>query len=159
MKISIEVGEKHIDLVCNAFTPILFKQIFRRDFMVEFSNTSEKASNIVNKARELAKLQKDLEEEKVTKEEYLAKFQKLEISTEGMEAINSKVELISMLTFVMNKQSEETDIKKLYQLSELDYFGFLSQFEKGELTSPEITNKVIALWKGDSKPLVEAKNV
>jgi hypothetical protein len=109
--------------------------------------------------KELTKLQNDLAEEKVTKEEYLAEFQKLNISTEGMEAVNRKVELISMLTFVMNKQSEETDIKKLYQLSELDYFGFLSQFEKGELTSPEVTNKVIALWKGDSKPLVEAKNV
>lgn len=159
MKTSIEVGEKHIDLVCNAFTPILFKQIFRRDFMVEFSNTSDKASDIVNKVKELTKLQSDLAEEKISKEEYLAKFHKLNISSEGMEAVNRKVELISMLTFIMNKQSEETDIKKLYQLNELDYYAFLSQFEKGDLNSAPVTSKVIAIWKGDSKPLVEAKNV
>ena len=63
MKTTLAVGEKHIDLVCNAFTPILFKQIFRRDFMVEFSKTSDKASDLVNKAKELQALQNDLEAE------------------------------------------------------------------------------------------------
>lgn len=158
MKATIAVGEKHIDLVCNAFTPILFKQIFRRDFMVEFSNTSDKASDLISKAKELSQLQKDFDDKKVTREEYLKRFSALDISSEGMGTLNDRVELISMLTFVMNKQSQETDIKKLYQLNNLDYYAFLSDFEKGDLTSSNVTNTVIALWKGDSKPLVEAKN-
>lgn len=158
MKTTLAVGEKHIDLVCNAFTPILFKQIFRRDFMVEFSKTSDKASDLVNKAKELQALQNDLEAEKITKEEYLNRYSAMNISTEGMEAITERTELLSMLAFVMNKQSEETDIKKLYQLNDMDYFQFLSGFEKGDLTSPKVTNHLIAIWKGDSKALNEAKN-
>ena len=83
----------------------------------------------------------------------------MNIDTDGVEAVDKKVELVSMLAFVMYKQSQETDIKKLYQLNELDYFEFLSLFEKEELRSSYVMNHIIAIWKGDSKALTEAKNV
>lgn len=158
MKTTLTIGEKSLNLVCNAFTPILFKQIFRRDFMVEFSKNSEKATELISRANELSKLQEDMKAGKVSKEEYLSKYSTLNIDADGLEAVDKKVELVSMLAFVMYKQSQETDIKKLYQLNELDYFEFLSLFEKEELRSSYVMNHVIAVWKGDSKALTEAKN-
>lgn len=158
MKTTLIVGDKSLDIVCNAFTPILFKQVFRRDFLIEFSNMSEKASDLVKKASTLSSLQDELDNGKITKEEYLEKYSALNISNDGIEAVSNRTELITMLLFIMNKQSEESDPKKLYQLTELDFFCFLSQFEKNDLNKAEVINKVIAVWKGDSKSVIESKN-
>lgn len=158
MKTTLFVGDKSLDIVCNAFTPILFKQVFRRDFLIEFSNMSEKASDLVKKASTLSSLQEELDNGKITKEEYLEKYSALNISNDGIEAVSNRTELITMLLFIMNKQSEESDPKKLYQLTELDFFCFLSQFEKNDLNKAEVINKVIAVWKGDSKSVIESKN-
>lgn len=158
MKTTLIVGDKSLDIVCNAFTPILFKQVFRRDFLIEFSNMSEKASDLVKKASTLSSLQEELDNGKITKEEYLEKYSALNISNDGIEAVSNRTELITMLLFIMNKQSEESDPKKLYQLTELDFFCFLSQFEKNDLNKAEVINKVIAVWKGDSKSVIESKN-
>lgn len=158
MKTTINVGDKSLNVVCNAFTPILFKQVFRRDFLIEFGNMTDKASDLVKKASVLSGLQKDLDNGKITKEEYLEKYSALNISNEGIEAVSNRTELVTMLLFIMYKQSQETDPKKLYQLTELDFFGFLSQFEKNELNNAEVINHVIAVWKGDSKALIESKN-
>lgn len=158
MKTTLFVGDKSLDIVCNGFTPILFKQVFRRDFLIEFSNMSEKASDLVKKASTLSSLQEELDNGKITKEEYLEKYSALNISNDGIEAVSNRTELITMLLFIMNKQSEESDPKKLYQLTELDFFCFLSQFEKNDLNKVEVINKVIAVWKGDSKSVIESKN-
>lgn len=158
MKTTLFVGDKSLDVVCNAFTPILFKQVFRRDFLIEFSNMSDKASDLVKKAKMLSDLQNSLDKNEITKDEYLEKYSALNVSNEGIEAISNRTELVTMLLFIMNKQSEESDPKKLYQLNELDFYGFLSQFEKNDLNKAEVINKVIAVWKGDSKPLIDSKN-
>ena len=158
MKTTLSVGDKSINVVCNAFTPILFRQIFKRDFLVEFSSMSDKATELIKKSQDLAKLQKDLEDKAITQEEYLKRFTDLDISSESIESMNNRSELASMLLFVMNKQSEEEEPMKLYKLSEVDYFSFLCQFEKGELNTASVIGQVLAVWKNDSKALVESKN-
>lgn len=158
MKAVINVGDKTIEAVCNAFTPILFRQIFKRDFLVEFSTMSDKATELIRKSQELSKLQESLEQKTITQDEYLKRFTELDISSESIESMNSRAELASMLLFTMNKQSEESDPMKLYKLSEGDYFSFLCQFEKGELNTASVIGQVLAVWKNDSRTLVASKN-
>lgn len=35
MKGTVKIGNKNVDMVANALTPVLYKKIFRKDFLVE----------------------------------------------------------------------------------------------------------------------------
>ena len=59
----------------------------------------------------------------------------------------------------MAKQAEIEEASKLIQLTSLDYYNFLSQFDKNDLRSAAVINELIAFWQGNTVSKVEAKNI
>ena len=155
MKTTINVGSKSLELANNAFTPILYRQIFKKDFFSMISRNKE----VVAKALKVQALKAELDGEKITKEEYLQKFADVGFDPEDYSIIDEKADLMSELAFIMAKQAEIAEASKLIQLTSLDYYDFLSQFDKNDLRSAAVINELIAFWQGNTVSKVEAKNI
>lgn len=158
MKTTITVGKQTLEVVCNGATPILFRDIFHRDFIAEFGNYNEKIQDMASKAKDITNLQKDLEEKKITQEQYLERYKVFNMSAEELETINDRNELLQRLAFVMNLQATEDDMNKLVNTNPIKYYEFLSKFERNDLTSNAFTRQITALWKGESDTSIESKN-
>lgn len=159
MKTTINVGSKTLELANNAFTPILYRQIFKKDFLSLFASMISRNKEVVAKALKVQALKAELDGEKITKEEYLQKFADVGFDPEDYSIIDEKADLMSELAFVMAKQAEIEEASKLIQLTSLDYYNFLSQFDKNDLRSAAVINELIAFWQGNTVSKVEAKNI
>lgn len=159
MKTTINVGSKTLELANNAFTPILYRQIFKKDFLSLFASMLSRNKEVVAKALKVQALKAELDGEKITKEEYLQKFADVGFDPEDYSIIDEKADLMSELAFVMAKQAEIEEASKLIQLTSLDYYNFLSQFDKNDLRSAAVINELIAFWQGNTVSKVEAKNI
>lgn len=159
MKTTINVGSKSLELANNAFTPILYRQIFKKDFLSLFASMISRNKEVVAKALKVQALKAELDGEKITKEEYLQKFADVGFDPEDYSIIDEKADLMSELAFIMAKQAEIAEASKLIQLTSLDYYDFLSQFDKNDLRSAAVINELIAFWQGNTVSKVEAKNI
>lgn len=159
MKTTINVGSKTLELANNAFTPILYRQIFKKDFLSLFASMISRNKEVVAKALKVQALKAELDGEKITKEEYLQKFADVGFDPEDYSIIDEKADLMSELAFIMAKQAEIAEASKLIQLTSLDYYDFLSQFDKNDLRSAAVINELIAFWQGNTVSKVEAKNI
>lgn len=159
MKTTINVGSKTLELANNAFTPILYRQIFKKDFLSLFASMISRNKEVVAKALKVQALKAELDGEKITKEEYLQKFADVGFDPEDYSIIDEKADLMSELAFIMAKQAEIAEASKLIQLTLLDYYDFLSQFDKNDLRSAAVINELIAFWQGNTVSKVEAKNI
>lgn len=159
MKTTINIGSKTLELANNAFTPILYRQIFKKDFLSLFASMLSRNKEVVAKALKVQTLKAELDGEKITKEEYLQKFADVGFDPEDYSIIDEKADLMSELAFVMAKQAEIEEASKLIQLTSLDYYNFLSQFDKNDLRSAAVINELIAFWQGNTVSKVEAKNI
>lgn len=159
MKTTINVGSKTLELANNAFTPILYRQIFKKDFLSLFASMISRNKEVVAKALKVQALKAELDGEKITKEEYLQKFADVGFDPEDYSIIDEKADLMSELAFIMAKQAEIAESSKLIQLTSLDYYDFLSQFDKNDLRSAAVINELIAFWQGNTVSKVEAKNI
>lgn len=159
MKTTINVGSKTLELANNAFTPILYRQIFKKDFLALFASMISRNKEVVAKALKVQALKAELDGEKITKEEYLQKFADVGFDPEDYSIIDEKADLMSELAFIMAKQAEIAEASKLIQLTSLDYYDFLSQFDKNDLRSAAVINELIAFWQGNTVSKVEAKNI
>lgn len=159
MKTTINVGSKTLELANNAFTPILYRQIFKKDFLSLFASMLSRNKEVVAKALKVQTLKAELDGEKITKEEYLQKFADVGFDPEDYSIIDEKADLMSELAFVMAKQAEIEEASKLIQLTSLDYYNFLSQFDKNDLRSAAVINELIAFWQGNTVSKVKAKNI
>jgi len=158
MRTTLSVGEQTLDVVCNGLTPILFKHIFHRDFIVEFGNFNERTHDLASKAKDLVALQTDLDSKKITQEEYLEKYKALNITNEELSSLNDRTELLSELAFIMNLQATESDTNKLFNTNIVKFYEFIAKFERNELTSAAVSRQVMAIWKGESATTISSKN-
>ena len=158
MKTTITVGEQTLDVVCNGLTPILFKHIFHRDFIVEFGNFNDRTQELASKAKDLVALQSDLDGGKLSQEEYLERYKAFNISTDELSVLNDRTELLTQLAFVMNLQATESDTNKLFNTNVVKFYEFLSKFERTELTSSAVSRQVMAIWKGETATTIKSKN-
>lgn len=158
MKTTITVGEQTLDVVCNGLTPILFKHIFHRDFIAEFGNFNDKMQELASKSKELNDLQNDLNEGKLSQEEYLERYKVLNVSTDELSVLNDRTELLTQLAFVMNLQATESDTNKLFNTNVVKFYEFLSMFERKDLTSVQFSRQVTTIWKGESTTTIKSKN-
>lgn len=158
MKTTITVGEQTLDVVCNGLTPILFKHIFHRDFIAEFGNFNDKMQELASKSKELNDLQNDLNEGKLSQEEYLERYKAFNISTDELSVLNDRTELLTQLAFVMNLQATESDTNKLFNTNVVKFYEFLSMFERKDLTSVQFSRQVTTIWKGESTTTIKSKN-
>lgn len=159
MKTTINVGSKTLELANNAFTPILYRQIFKKDFLALFSSMITKNKDVINKALKLQSVKAEFDEKKITREEFLQKYSEIGFDSGNLSIVDERADLMSEIAFVMAKQAEIEEASKLIQLTSLDYYNFLSQFDKNDLRSAAVINELIAFWQGNTVSKVEAKNI
>lgn len=159
MKTTINVGSKTLELANNAFTPILYRQIFKKDFLALFSSMITKNKDVINKALRLQSVKAEFDEKKITREEFLQKYSEIGFDSGDLSIVDERADLMSEIAFVMAKQAEIEEASKLIQLTSLDYYNFLSQFDKNDLRSAAVINELIAFWQGNTVSKVEAKNI
>lgn len=159
MKTTINVGSKTLELANNAFTPILYRQIFKKDFLALFSSMITKNKDVINKALKLQAVKAEFDEKKITREEFLQKYSEIGFDSGDLAIVDERADLMSEIAFVMAKQAEIEEASKLIQLTSLDYYNFLSQFDKNDLRSAAVINELIAFWQGNTVSKVEAKNI
>ena len=130
MKGTITVKDKTIDLVSNALTPILYRQIFHKDFLREISEFKK----LKGKKRE-------------------------DYTEEDLEIITSRYETFSRLAFVMAKQAEIKETARLVNLGINNYYEWLMQFETNDMNDPHVMGDLLAIWSGNAGDShVEGKN-
>lgn len=159
MLTEIKVGEKTLKLANNALTPILYRQIFKKDFLALFSSMITKNRSVIDKALKLQAVKADFDEEKITKEEFLKKYSEIGFNTDELDIVNERADLMSEIAFIMSKQAEIEKAEKLVQLTLLDYYDFLSKFDINDLRSAPVVNQLIAIWQGNTASGVKAKNI
>lgn len=127
---SLIVDNKEIKCASNALTPILYRQIFKKDFLKELSGF-------------LALRGKKSED----------------YTEEDLDAITERSEAFTRLAFIMAKQAEIEKAAELVKLTEIDFFEWLSGFERKTFGEPEVLTDILRIWKGNSEDSqVEAKN-
>jgi len=127
---TIKIDEKEIQMASNAFTPILYRQIFKKDFIHEITS--------------LRKL--------------VGKTAKTMTNSEIGEA-SDKTELFIQLAFVMAKQAELKTPDKLLELNLMSYYEWLTEFEPGAFQNPDTMKQIINLWRGNSEDKdIDSKN-
>ena len=130
MKKDISVGGQVVPCVANAFTPILYRQIFHKDFMTEMTGLSKlKGKN------------------------------PSDYTDEDTALALERTQAFSRLAFTMKEQATNKTIKELVKLNEQDYYEWLSQYEPSTFDSVETITDILALWRGNSEDnKVIAKN-
>lgn len=158
MKTSIKVGNRTLELANNALTPVLYRQIFGEDFLLLFSQIMTRNRSVIDKALKLQSVKADFDSEKITREDFLAKVTDLGFTDEELGVVNERSELMSKLAFIMNKQAELSKVEKLLELSKVDYYKFLTDFDINELRSPEVVGALINFWNGNTESGIDSKN-
>lgn len=127
---NVKIDEKEIPMASNAFTPILYRQIFKVDFIHEITSLRKLAGKTA---------------ETLTDSE--------------LGQASDKTELFTQLAFIMAKQAELKLVDKLLEINRMSYYEWLSEFEPGAFKNPETMKQIINLWRGNAEDKhVEAKN-
>jgi hypothetical protein len=158
MKTTIDVNGKTLELANNAFTPILYRQIFHKDFLALFSTMISRNKEVISKARALTSVKAKLDNGEISKEEFIEKYSEIDFQESDLKIIDERADLISEITFIMNKQAQIEEAAKLVKLTEFDYYDFLSEFDRNSLRSAEIINKIISFWQNGTAGKVDSKN-
>ena len=158
MKTTIDVNGKTLELANNAFTPILYRQIFHKDFLALFSTMISRNKEVISKARALTSVKAKLDNGEISKEEFIEKYSEIDFQESDLKIIDERADLISEITFIMNKQAQIEEAAKLVKLTEFDYYDFLSEFDRTSLRSAEIINKIISFWQNGTAGKVDSKN-
>ena len=159
MKTTIKIGSKELTLANNAFTPILYRRVFRSDFLRSFSDMIDVSKELIEKANRIKAFKAGLNAGEITNEEYLAKIKSMDFDSDEMNFIYERAELLSQLAFVMYEQSIQSDVRELTKLDINDYYNFLMDFDDGDFRDGVVMNKIIAFWKNNAEDsTVEAKN-
>lgn len=130
MRDTITIKDKTINVASNALTPILYRQIFKKDFLKEIAGfmalRGKKASDYTE---------------------------------EDINTVNERSEAFSRLAFIMNKQAEIETAADLVKLTDVDYYTWLCGFENQSFSTPDVLTKILAVWKGNAEDSqVESKN-
>ena len=120
---------------------------------------SKTLEDVINKALKLQSVKAEFDEKKITREEFLQKYSEIGFDSNNLSIVDERADLMSEIAFVMAKQAEIEEASKLIQLTSLDYYNFLSQFDKNDLRSAAVINELIAFWQGNTVSKVEAKNI
>lgn len=158
MNIDLKIGDRTLSLANNALTPILYRQIFGKDFLLLFSQMITKNKGIIDKALKLQDLKAKLDAGEIEKEDFLRGVSEANLNDDDLSVINERADLMTELAFVMNKQAELTSVDKLLKLNKTDYYKFLADFNTSDLRNSEVQNALISFWQTGASGNVEAKN-
>ena len=166
MHITIKIGDKEVGAFCSAATPLIFRQIFKRDFLKEKTAIYSKTSNLTRNAEKLMKIRArlvELSEIENRTEEETAEMVKLSTSvSENLNAddygvIDERNELGAMLLFVMIKQDALPGLDSIMRLNNNDYIEFLNSYSYSDIITAG--QKALKAWDDDSHAQIERKNL
>ena len=130
MRRNIIIADKALTMASNAFTPILYRQIFKKDFLREITGFQSLRG----------KAAKDYTEDDI-------------------EVFTSRADAFSRIAFVMTKQAEIEKAADLVKLTTADYFDWISDFENGVFNDATVLSSILSLWQGNAEDShVDAKN-
>lgn len=130
MKKTITIDDKEFVCEANAFTPILYRQIFRKDFLTEI----QKLTALKGKNKET-------------------------LTNDDIDLYSDKSQAFSRLAFIMSEQGSGKAVPELVKLNDIDFFTWMTQFEANAFENVTTLSEIIALWKGNSEDKhIEAKN-
>lgn len=130
MKTTIKIQDQTIEVASNAFTPLLYRQIFKKDFLKEITSMR----GLIGKKKE-------------------------ELSDEDLGLATERSDIFSKLAFCMAKQAELVEAAELVNLTLIDYYNWLMNFDANAFTTAQTLGSIINAWKGNANDShVEAKN-
>lgn len=166
MHITIKIGDKEVGAFCSAATPLIFRQIFKRDFLKEKSAMITRLSNLTRNSDKLMKIRARLVElseiENRTQEETA---EMVKISTAVSENLNAddygvideQNELGAMLLFVMIKQDALPGLDSIMRLNNNDYIEFLNSYSYSDIITAG--KEALKAWDADAHAQIERKNL
>ena len=90
MKTTIDVNGKTLELANNAFTPILYRQIFHKDFLALFSTMISRNKEVISKARALTSVKAKLDNGEISKEEFIEKYSEIDFQESDLKIIDER---------------------------------------------------------------------
>ena len=171
MYITVKIGDKEVGAFCSAVTPIIYRQVFKRDFIREKALIGKRLTARAKHIKKLNTIKDEIvsqfeEGKEITaddfaeiKEEKIDELVKAVDSTlteDDYTAIIDQEELGIMLLFVMIKQEEIKDLAQLVRLSNTDYMSFLNDYSYNDLKRAGY--QALIAWDHDAKSNVERKN-
>lgn len=126
----MRIGDKTVPGVANAFTPILYRNVFKRDFMIELQNFAKLKGKKPN-----------------------------EYTDEDTAIVLDRTQAFARLAFIMKEQATDKSVNELVKLSELDFYEWLEGFGPSTFSEVTTIADILALWRGnDDDAHIEPKN-
>lgn len=130
MKKTITIGTESVECVVNAFTPVLYRQIFHKDFLAEIQTLTKLKAKSVD-----------------------------EYTEEDLEMASDRTMAMARMAFVMKEQASGKPIPVLVNLTEVNFFEWLSTFESDAFQDVKTLTMIMALWKANTQDnKIESKN-
>lgn len=151
MRTTVQIGKYEVDMLCNALTPILYRNAYQGDILLELTGVAKNAP-ISRKSREELQAM-SLEERKAYLEELNSEAETL------MGSLNSMQDTVSKLGYVMYMQAKMADADRSIRaaaITEEGFFEWLSQFEVDDLTNAMA--EILAAYQIGSKTKSQPKN-
>lgn len=132
---TIKIGDIAVPMVCNALTPILFKNTFHKDFLSEIRRQA-------NIRKSDPRVPDDVVEKMsiTEREAYLDRLE--EFTNEAYKAVQDMTESSGQIAYIMAHQYKAMKDQKIkiFDTSETAYFEWLSQFDLLDMSQaiPEI---------------------
>ena len=130
MKKDIHVGNETITAEANAFTPILYRQIFSLDFMAELQGFAK-----------------------------LKGIKPNEYTDDDKALALERVSAFSRLAFVMAEQGTGKPVEDLVGLTKIDFYKWLTAFEPLAFEDVGTISDILTLWRANAEDnKITAKN-
>lgn len=130
MKTTITINNETLEVASNAFTPILYRQLFHKDFLQEITGFK----SLVGKKAD-------------------------DYTEEDLRNFTERSEAFARIAFVMAKQAEIGTAAELMKLKLEDFYEFLFKFDQNTFTQIDTLTSILAAWQGNAEDSrVEAKN-
>lgn len=129
MRTTITIGTQDVPMANSAFTAILYRQLFKKDFLQEMAQLTS------------------------------LKDKKYADYTEAEKALSLTItDSYSRIAFVMARQGQTNSIDELMKVSITDYYEWMNQFPPNAFQKPDTMAGIIAFWNGNARNDIESKN-
>ena len=152
MRKTVKIGGKSVEMLCNAVTPILYKNMFNSDILRDLWACEKVVLTDPSLPEDVVAMMSDEQ-----KEEYLTKL--TEYEGKQLDLLERMCEAVNRLAFTMNMQAQYADKGEVIQLSGIgmdDYISWLSQFGTMDLT--RASKEILGVYHADAKSTSKRKN-
>lgn len=152
MRTTVYIGDKAVDMLCNAVTPIVYKSAFHQDVLVAMMKRAQiQREDPTLTPEEVAKLTPE------ERQQYMMRM--VEYSEKMLDLLSDLQDTVWKLGHVMARQAEAADAGKtllMTSISENTYMEWLSQFEADDMTAA--MQGILRAYNLSAEPKSQPKN-